>query len=414
MKLAVVIPCFNHERYIEAAIESVLAQTRPPERFLVIDDGSKDRSAELIRKYEKDGVECIVQENAGAHATINRAIATVADKSDLISILNSDDIYEPDRFEKCIPVLEKDSEKSVVCSGLGLIDNEGNALAEDAPRGKWFRAVWSMGEEEGADLCEWLGIANFLATTSNIVARSKYLTTHPFRSYRYNHDYFFLAGAALRNQLALVPDSLLRYRVHDSNTINTDPAPLLREMLQMQVDLYREFAEELEHSPEVRSRFYRYLRASWDNVSSFHAGLFETLTAKHLATLSDTEVAELVAGLKAEELNRYPNSALVNEHDGESPLISASGLGEKLNELKRTNSAIKGDNTTLKELNRLRSELLASKWIALGRAFGGCGGLSENAGKTPQEKLEKLKAQIEKSGWANLGRRLGVVRIDVQ
>ena len=47
MKLAVVIPCYNHERYVAAAIESVLGQTRPPERFLIIDDGSKDGSVTL-------------------------------------------------------------------------------------------------------------------------------------------------------------------------------------------------------------------------------------------------------------------------------------------------------------------------------------------------------------------------------
>ena len=91
-RLAVVIASYNHAQYIPFAIESVLKQTRRPERFLIIDDGSKDNSVEVIRQYEKDGVELIVQENAGAHATWNRCIEKAAEDCDLVSILNSDDI----------------------------------------------------------------------------------------------------------------------------------------------------------------------------------------------------------------------------------------------------------------------------------------------------------------------------------
>jgi len=413
MKLAVVIPCYNHEAYIGAAIESVLGQSRPPERFVIIDDGSKDNSVEVIRRYEKDGVECIAQENAGAHTTINRAIEMAASDCDVISILNSDDIYELERFATLLPALTED--KSVVCSGVNLIDDDGVPLSEESPRAKWYRAVWSLGQDPNRDLCEWLGTANFLATTSNIVARSKFLTANPFRAYRFNHDYFFLVTAALQDQLALVPDKLLRYRVHATNTINTDPAPLMREMLLMQLHLYREFAPELPNDEGLRRRFYAYTRAVWNNVSSFHAGIFELLLAQLTAGASEKEIAQAVAELDLDELNRYPNSALVNQYnpDAEGGLLAGQGLAEKFGELKRTNSEIKSDVSALKELNKLRSQLMACRWIALGCSMGLCKGLRSNAGKTPQAKLENLRAQLAGDGWVKLGRDMGLVPKDL-
>ena len=405
MKLGVVIPCYNHAKYVGPAIESVLNQTRPPDRFLIIDDGSKDDSVDVIRSYEKDGVELIVQENAGAHNTINRAIEGVSANCDLVSILNSDDIYETGRFEALLPSF--DAGKSVVCSDLRLIDSMGEILAADEPRGKWFRAAWSM---RGSELLEWLGVANFLGTTSNVIARSTYFRANPFRPYRFNHDYFFLAGAAVRDELAVVPEKLLRYRVHDSNTINTDPAPLLREMLRMHLDLYAAFSDEMLNDEAMRQRFFRFARAGWDNVSSFHAGLFQLLTAKLAENAGDEALANLVASLDVDELNRYPNSALVHHHDGEGPLLDPSGLAEKFGELKRSQSAVKADNTALKKLTRLRAELMESRWIALGRFLGAGKKLAANVGKTPEEKLANFQAAISQSRWVKFGKQLGFVQ----
>lgn len=399
MKLAVVIPCYNHERYVAAAIESVLGQTRPPERFLIIDDGSKDGSVEVIRRYEKEGVECVVQENAGAHNTLNRAIETVAEDCDLISILNSDDLYEPARFEQCLPSFA-DEAISVVSSELNLIDDDGSPLPEDSSRAKWFRTAWAIGDDENLDLCEWLGMANFPATTGNLIVRSKYLRENLFRPYRFNHDYFFLAGAALRGKLHIVREPLMRYRVHANNTMNVDPAPLLREMLQMHLDLYRYIAPELTQD-EVRKRFYHYTRGNGKSISALHPGLLQVTLAQSLAGVESSSLAKVVADLNVEELNRYPGSALVNE--SQDPSV----LAEKVGELKRSQSETKSDNSALKELTRLRARLQDSHWISLGQTLGLCRKLGSNDGKSPAEKLESLQKRCASSGWIQLGEKLG-------
>lgn len=406
MRLAVIIPCYNHARYIAQGLESVLSQTRPPDRVFVIDDGSKDASVEVIRTFADRGVELIEQENAGAHNTINRAVALAAEDCDVISILNSDDHYCPERFEKCLAELEKHPDKSVICTEISLVDDDDHPVDPEASRPKWFQAIWSIGDDPDVDFCEWMATANFPATTSNVIARREFLLAHPFRPYRFNHDYYFLASAVLKDQFLLVKEPLVSYRIHASNTINTSPAPLIKEMLRMHADLYHDLAPQLRTDAGLRSRFYRYTRAAWNNVSSFHAGLFQTLLAETASRLSYEEIEALVAGLEQQtfpELESYPNKALVNNHQAGEPLSVESGLAEKYESLRAERAEWKERAKAEKELSRLRRDLMSSKWLALGRALGFCPAVLVDRGKTPKEKLKNLRAALSESLWVKIG-----------
>ena len=72
--VSVVLPAYNHEAYIAQAIDSALAQSVDLE-LIVIDDGSRDRTAEIIAAYDDPRIRFVRQANAGSHATINRGIA---------------------------------------------------------------------------------------------------------------------------------------------------------------------------------------------------------------------------------------------------------------------------------------------------------------------------------------------------
>jgi glycosyltransferase involved in cell wall biosynthesis len=405
MKLGVIIPCYNHERYIAQGLESVLGQTRAPDRVLVIDDGSKDKSVEVVKTFAERGVELILQENAGAHHTINRAVKHAAEDCDIISILNSDDHYFPERFEKCLAALEAQPGKSVVCSELNLVDDDDNPVDPAASRPKWFQAIWSIGDDPEVDYCEWMATANFPATTSNLFARREFLLAHPFKPYRFNHDYYFLATAVLKDAFTLVREPLVSYRIHAHNTINTSPAPLIREMLRMHVELYHDLAPILRIDAGLRNRFYRYMRAAWNNVSSLHAGLLQVLLSEAAARLTSDEIESLAAGVAGDwpELINYPNKALVNAHDGTRPLSIESGLAERYETLRNEHRTLKAQQKTQRDLARLRRDLLRSKWIVIGRALGVCSAVTEDSGKTPAEKLGNLRKRLKKSPWVRAG-----------
>lgn len=93
--VSVVIPAYEAERFIGAAIESVLAQTYAPVETIVVDDGSADRGAGIASTYE--GVAVLRQENAGPSAARNRGFA--AARGEFVAFHDADDEMPPDKLE---------------------------------------------------------------------------------------------------------------------------------------------------------------------------------------------------------------------------------------------------------------------------------------------------------------------------
>jgi glycosyltransferase involved in cell wall biosynthesis len=406
-RVAVVIPCYNHGRYIGEALESVLAQTRPADRILVIDDGSQDHSVEVLRTFESRGVEVWARENRGAHNTINELVQRAASDCEYVSILNSDDRYLPGRLAACLELAGQHPDKSVFSTGLRVIDGEGSVMPEEAPRSRWFHGAWSLGRQEGITVPEWLGQANFVATTTNVFAKAAFLQKYPFRPYRFNHDYFFLTTAGLEDQIAVRPEVLLEYRVHGSNTIATKPEPLIKEMVRMHLDLYKEHAAALKADPAMRKRFYQFARSSWDNISSFHAGLLQVALAQLAARATEDELETLATTLSGPEMDEFPNRLLAGAFDGKTTLVSGGVLNERLETLKASHDLLKQDRETLDRLGRLRQTLLQSKWVGLGLFLGTAQPLAGNQGKKTADKLAHLQELCATHWWLKLGATLG-------
>ena len=293
--IAVVIPLFNHERYVAAAIASVRQQTRAVENIVVVDDGSSDGSIDAVRGIDDARIALFMQTNAGAHAALNRAIHEARD-SEFIAVLNSDDLYHPERIERCVAFLQATPQAEVVCTNLGLIDDAGRELDNAAPPARWARRVWAARRE----LPGWLGIANFARTSSNFVARSRWLHDHPFRAYRYVHDYFLALEAVFERKLAVLDERLLFYRIHGANTIRSEgPENVRREVLQMNLDLLRELAPKLKNSPEARSDYTQYFRSLAGNYVDFRAELFLFAISRLVEDTSPEIVLSLVRDLDA-------------------------------------------------------------------------------------------------------------------
>jgi glycosyltransferase involved in cell wall biosynthesis len=357
-QIAVVIPLYNHAAYIGDAIRSVLAQTRPVDRVLVIDDGSTDNSIEVVRTFKDPRIELQTQTNAGADSALNRGIEA-ADTCEYIAILNSDDLFAPERVLTCTAFLDETPNVDVVATRMKLIDGAGNDIPPSESHAKWFRAAWSL-RRSHLDLVEQLGVANFIASTSNLIGRRRFFLEHPFRHYRYVHDYYFLLEGALHERLAVIDEELLSYRVHSANTIAAAPRELVRELLEMNLDLLVSIAPELDNSPRLRHALAIYHRATWANISSFRADVFASLLARALAGCSrDQMQASIDAVMEFAEAKEFPNQVLLNLADGEPRL--GAGLAEKYSRLAGELRQVKA------ELAALRKTRRASRWLRVGR-----------------------------------------------
>ena len=113
VKISVVIPAYNSAQSIERAVNSVLAQTRPPEEIIVVDDGSVDNTADILKSFG-DKVKYIRQENAGASCARNTGINAAA--GNWIAFLDADDEWLPKKLELQTNALGQNPD-AVWCTG---------------------------------------------------------------------------------------------------------------------------------------------------------------------------------------------------------------------------------------------------------------------------------------------------------
>jgi len=230
--ISVVMPSYNHERYIGAAVDSVLGQTYSNLELIIVDDGSTDNSAEILERITDPRVRVFAQKNQGAHAAINRGLGLAT--GEYVAILNSDDTFCPDRFGRAIDVMHKYSNVGLVSTWIEIINSEGRHLGikegwrncEPWPirnPGKSFKAC--------SDFKLNLLMTNFVSSTSNIVMRRSVVEkVGGMRNLRFAHDWDFLLRAAEHFDCHQIEKPLLRYRVHETNTISTNRKWMLFEI----------------------------------------------------------------------------------------------------------------------------------------------------------------------------------------
>src|SRR5215510_1057945 len=96
--VSILIPAYNAELCIAQTIESALAQTWEPKEIIVVDDGSKDQTLTVARRFSSAGVTVVSQPNQGAAAARNKAFSL--SRGEYIQWLDADDLLSPDKITK--------------------------------------------------------------------------------------------------------------------------------------------------------------------------------------------------------------------------------------------------------------------------------------------------------------------------
>ncbi|MEQ1666027.1 MAG: glycosyltransferase family A protein [Bdellovibrionales bacterium] len=119
--VSVIIPCYNREKYVSEAIESVLAQSYPIIEIIVVDDGSTDKSVEIIKRSYKDSVVIFEQKNQGSSAARNTGIKN--SHGEFLIFLDSDDYLSNDVISDHIQAFHRWPEAGVFCSNWAFFRN---------------------------------------------------------------------------------------------------------------------------------------------------------------------------------------------------------------------------------------------------------------------------------------------------
>ena len=248
-KITALIPTYNCERYICDAIDSVLAQTYPVHEVIVVDDGSADKTESVLARYGTR-IKYIRQANAGPPAARNTGIARAT--GDFIALLDSDDMWLPEKLERQVKYLEKHVECGLVYTDMKTFDDTG--IIEESvkvtrnltlPSGHIFPQVF----------------AETLFQTSAVLIRKTCVdAVGTFdASLRMGDDYELFMRIARHYELGYVDQPLVLYRQHPSQGTRTwgkqlqQGVPWEFLVLKKIVDAYPAMIEELGRS-KVRQR----------------------------------------------------------------------------------------------------------------------------------------------------------------
>lgn len=125
-KVSVVMPVYNVERYVAETIRSVLAQTYSNFELLIVDDQSPDRSIEICRQFQDSRIRIIHQKNRGLAGARNTGIRHA--QGDYIALLDSDDLWLPEKLQKLVEHLDQSPQVGVAFSRSAFINEAGEPL----------------------------------------------------------------------------------------------------------------------------------------------------------------------------------------------------------------------------------------------------------------------------------------------
>jgi len=129
-KISVILSVYNSERFLKESIESILNQTYKDFEFIIINDGSTDRTKYILNQYKKHSKIKILENstNIGLTKSLNKAISIAQGK--FIARMDADDVSLPTRLEKQADFLEKNPKVGVVGSNYYEIDEKGKKIGE--------------------------------------------------------------------------------------------------------------------------------------------------------------------------------------------------------------------------------------------------------------------------------------------
>lgn len=127
-ELSVIMSVYNEERFVRDAIESILNQTFSNFEFIIIDDGSTDRTEDIINKFDDKRIRYVKRERLGRSEALNFGLKIAL--SDNIALMDADDISMKHRFEVQLNTLRKHPEFHVIGSNVFFINEYGKKIRE--------------------------------------------------------------------------------------------------------------------------------------------------------------------------------------------------------------------------------------------------------------------------------------------
>ena len=245
--VSVIMPSYNHEKFISTAIRSVLNQSFSDFELIIIDDASQDNSKEIIKNFkEKDNrIRTIFHnKNKGIARTLNEGIDKA--KGKFVAFLASDDVWTSNKLEYQLKILNNDENLIVWSEGL-IIDEEG------APTGELFTQKYRNPKRRSGNIFEELLKGNFIFGSS-FIAKKENLKNFKFNErFKYLNDWQYYVDLSRKYKYYYIPKPLAMYRIHGGNT-NLDKEGYARDHIMIGEYFLQRYGSEI--SRKVKSKIF--------------------------------------------------------------------------------------------------------------------------------------------------------------
>lgn len=212
--VSVVIPSYNHEKYVKETIDSILNQTFQDFEIVITDDGSSDATVDRIKEYTDPRIRLFMFENNKGHCkTLNHCIKN--SKGKYIAYMSSDDIWELEKLEKQVNYLKTNPDVQAVFSKVRIIDEEGNQFQNKE------HFFYSIFDQENKLHHEWLRHffyeGNSLCHPSVLLRREVYDAVGLYNErVSLNPDFDMWIKLCLNQfKIHILDDKLIKFRVRD-------------------------------------------------------------------------------------------------------------------------------------------------------------------------------------------------------
>ena len=210
--VSVIMSCYNHERFVGEAVESVINQTYQNIEFIIADDGSGDGSVEILKGYSGHfSEEHYFEKNEGGRG----AFLISRTKGKYVALMNSDDIWEPEKLEKQVMIMERNSKYSACFTWCHYTDENLNIMKNDLfcqnnkSKEEWLRQFFHQ--------------MNSLCHPSILIKRELYLdlVQEGRRAFRQLPDFAMWVRLVQKEEIYLIPEIFVKMRRHHAeNTAN--------------------------------------------------------------------------------------------------------------------------------------------------------------------------------------------------
>jgi len=228
-RISIVTPSYQQAAFVEETLQSVLGQGYPDLEYIVMDGGSTDGSADVIRRHEGRLAHWVSERDRGQADAINRGLARAT--GDILGYLNSDDLYLPGALAHAARALDVSKAQVTMGNCIQFVDGGVNVYGSDVAR-----------DHGSVDL----GLRDYVIQPSTFWTRKAWEAVGPFDdSLHYTFDWDWFIRASTRVEFLVTDRYLSMYRLHASHKSGTGGA---------------------KRSAEVRQIIYRHRGERWGRV----------------------------------------------------------------------------------------------------------------------------------------------------